>query len=320
MQIWLSKIRNKNALNTYTSYKNAVENAIIPYFKARKIHLSEINLDTLGDYYDYMVETRGKTANTVKHHHTLIRKALKQAFLKGVISGNPADLVELPKDNDRFEPSFYDADQLNELFRASRGHTLELPILVAAFYGFRRSELLGLRWSAVNFKEKTISVERVIVNYTDDDGKVQILSKKNTTSTSGRRVLPLVPQIESALMVQREEQRAYMRLCGKSYSDEFKAYIFVDRLGDLLKPDYVSATFRKLLKNNNLSPIRFHDLRHSCASLLLANGIDMKRIQEWLGHSSMSTTARFYAHLKADSKNETAYLINKVLESPAVLC
>ena len=90
------------------------------------------------------------------------------------------------------------------------------------------------------------------------------------------------------------------------YHVEYEEYVFVDAMGELLHSDYVSRRFKSILKKNQLPEIRFHDLRHSCASLLLGCGVDMKQIQEWLGHSDYSTTANIYAHLQSDSKKVAA--------------
>lgn len=94
--------------------------------------------------------------------------------------------------------------------------------------------------------------------------------------------------------------------CGRCYNKKYLEYICVDEMGTLISPHYLTASFPKLLEKNNLRHIRFHDLRHSCASLLLANGVPMKQIQEWLGHSDFSTTANVYAHLDYNSKLSSA--------------
>ncbi|MDD3862980.1 MAG: site-specific integrase, partial [Clostridia bacterium] len=100
---------------------------------------------------------------------------------------------------------------------------------------------------------------------------------------------------------------------GKSYNKKYLEYVFVDDIGDIIKPDYVSNKFRDLLRANNLKHIRFHDLRHSCASLLVASGVPMKNIQEWLGHSNFSTTADIYSHLDFSAKIESANIISSML-------
>lgn len=95
-------------------------------------------------------------------------------------------------------------------------------------------------------------------------------------------------------------------MCGRSYIKDYTEYVCVNEVGDLIKPHYVTESFPKLLKANGLRPVRYHDLRHSCASLLLANGVPLKQIQEWLGHSDFSTTANIYAHLDYSSKLTSA--------------
>lgn len=120
------------------------------------------------------------------------------------------------------------------------------------------------------------------------------------------RTLPLVPVFKEKLLKLQEEQMEYRRVCGKCYDKRYTDYICVDEMGALISPHYLTSAFPKLLEKNGLRRIRFHDLRHSCASLLLANGVSMKQIQEWLGHSDFSTTANVYAHLDYNSKLSSA--------------
>lgn len=121
-----------------------------------------------------------------------------------------------------------------------------------------------------------------------------------------KRTLPLVPVFRERLLALQEEQKENRKLCGRCYNKKYADYICVDAMGNLLKPDYLSNSFQIILQNYHLRRIRFHDLRHSCASLLLANGVPMKMIQEWLGHSDFSTTANIYSHLDYASKVSSA--------------
>ena len=120
------------------------------------------------------------------------------------------------------------------------------------------------------------------------------------------RTLPLVPDFRDLLLRKKEEQAHYRRLCGRSYCTDYLDYVCVNELGERLKPNTLSSGFKRILETNGMRVIRLHDLRHSCASLLLANGIPMKQIQEWLGHSDFSTTANIYAHLDYHSKLSSA--------------
>ena len=120
------------------------------------------------------------------------------------------------------------------------------------------------------------------------------------------RTLPLVPAFKEKLIAMKEKQEFNRKLCGRSYSKDYLDYICVNELGVRLRPGHITTAFPKLLEDHGLRRIRFHDLRHSCASLLLANNVPMKQIQDWLGHSDFSTTANIYAHLDYNSKISSA--------------
>ena len=128
--------------------------------------------------------------------------------------------------------------------------------------------------------------------------------------------MPLVPVFRERLLALQEEQKENRKLCGRCYNKKYADYICVDAMGNLLKPDYLSNSFQIILQNYHLRRIRFHDLRHSCAILLLKEGVPMKHIQEWLGHSDISTTANIYAHLDSQSKNLSARTMVNTLTLP----
>lgn len=127
-----------------------------------------------------------------------------------------------------------------------------------------------------------------------------------TKNKSIYRSLPLLDDIADKLLELKEKQEAFKNAFGKTYNRKYLDYVFVNPQGRLICPDYISEHFSILLNKIGMKHIRFHDLRHSCASLLLAKGIPMKAIQEWLGHSNFSTTANLYAHLDVNSKKLSA--------------
>ena len=188
-----------------------------------------------------------------------------------LIPFNPADKVESPK-KQKFIAGYYHLDELERLFEVSKDHPYSLLIQMTAFYGLRRSEALGLRWDAIDFERNTITIKHIVTN-AKVDGKCEIVCADRAKTKSSLRSLPLVSNIREKLLVLKEQQKENKRICGNCYNKEFDGYVFVDAMGNIFNPRSVSANFSKLLQRNDLRHIRFHDLRHSCASLLLANDI-----------------------------------------------
>lgn len=308
MKKWLKMIKSSVEETTYIGYEGVINGRMTNYFGNRDITLQDIKPKHIQDFYQHLLE-EGLSGNTVKHYHANIRKALQYAMRTDIIPSNPADKVELPKIQ-KYNPSFYTSDEVKGLLSEVVGTKLEIPVMIDCFYGFRRSEVIGLKWSAVDFEKKTITINHTI---TQSNGKLIIRDK--TKNNSSRRSLPLEPIVETFLLELKEKQEENKRLCGNSYNQEWLEYICVDDCGNLIRPDYVTETFLKLLKKRKLKQIRFHDLRHTCASILLKNGANMKEIQAWLGHSTYNTTADIYAHLDTSSVCNTGKVISNVFET-----
>ncbi len=262
------------------------------------------------DYYTYEMKERKVSANTVIHRHANIHKALKYAVKIGLINSNPSDRIERPK-KEKFVGSIYNQEELEQLFEVVKGDPIELAVILGAFYGLRRSEVVGLKWNAIDFKQKTITIRHTVTQVTLD-GKSQIIQKDRTKTKSSYRSLPLIPPFEELLYRLKAQQEMNRKMCGKGYCNDFREYIYVNEIGELIKPGYITQHFPLVLKKNGLRKIRFHDLRHSCASLLYANGVSLKEIQEWLGHSDISTTSNIYTHLDFSSKIASANAIISV--------
>lgn len=309
---WLKIVKKTIEPSTYNSYEQIVNDRITKYFTKNKIKLVDIQAIDTQEYYNTLFND-GLSANSVIHHHAIIRKALDYAYKMDIIPNNPADKVQRPK-KEQYIGGFYNENELNELFEKSKDDPMELMILMTAFYGLRRSEVLGLKWDAFDFENNTITIKHTVV-IAKLDGKRQIVAKDRTKNKSSYRTLPLVKEISEKLLETKKKQQAFKEAFGKTYINEFKDYVFVNPQGKLVRPDYVSEHFKILLNKLGLRHIRFHDLRHSCASLLLAKGIPMKAIQEWLGHSNFSTTANIYAHLDSNSKQLSAQVITSAFET-----
>ena len=249
--------------------------------------------------------------------HANLHKALKQAVKLDLIPGNPVDKVERPKP-ERYMAAYYTAEEMEQLFEAARGHRLELIIQFAAFYGLRRGEVLGLRWDAIDFAAGAFTIRHTVTT-ASVEGKHLLIQADRAKTKSSLRTLPLVEGFTQRLRALKEQQKYNEKLCGNCYNQKFKGYLFVDEMGNLILPNTVTDNFAQLLKEHGLRKIRFHDLRHPCASLLLKQGVPMKQIQEWLGHSDISTTANIYAHLDSQSKQLSAATMEKALALPEEL-
>lgn len=306
---WLEMMRQNVEGTTYASYVYTIKNRIVVYFdeKYPNLLLTELAPKHLQDYYTYDMKHNQVKASTVIHRHANIRKALQYAVKIGILDSNPADRVERPK-KEKFTGSIYNANELEELFYLVKGDPIELGVILAAFYGLRRSEVVGLKWDAIDFNKKTITIRHTVTE-TCIDGKSIMIHKDRTKTKSSHRTLPLVAPFENLLLKIKDDQEMNRRLCGKSYCQDYTDYIYVNELGELVKPGYITQHFPMLLEKYGMKRIRFHDLRHSCASLLYANGVSLKEIQEWLGHSDISTTSNIYTHLDYSTKIASANAI-----------
>lgn len=309
---WLEIAKGRLAVATYSSYAAMIKKPVGPYFRQRNLTLRELEARHLQMFYSEML--RKVKPNTVIHYHAIIHSALKYAVKTDMLVQNVADKVDRPKKNS-FQPVFLSAEEMQKMFEALRGTKLELPVLVAAFYGFRRGEVLGLKWDAIDFERGTISVIRTVTTITLD-GKQTEIEQQSAKTKSSLRTLPLIGSFREYFLQVKETQELNKQICGNCYNHEYDGFVFVDELGERMRANYLTSAFPKFLESHGLRRMRFHDLRHSCASLLLANGVPLKHIQEWLGHSDFTTTANIYAHLDYKSKITSAQAMETGLALP----
>ena len=209
-------------------------------------------------FYSEML--RRVTPNTVIHYHAVIHSALKYAVKTDMLIQNVADKVDRPRKNS-FQPVFLSADEMQKMFEALRGTKLELPVLVAAFYGLRRGEVVGLKWDAIDFEQGTISVKRTVTS-TIIDGKYQEFEQQSAKTKSSLRTLPLIGSFREYFMQVKEAQELNKQVCGNCYNYEYDGFVFVDELGERMRVEYLTNAFPKFLESHGLRRMRFHDLRH----------------------------------------------------------
>ncbi len=295
---WMDFMRNMIRSNTYVTYRCNIDKHIVPYFRRLGVSVQKLQPLQLQRFYSEKL-AEGLSPNTIGKIHTLIHKSLQYAMVTlNLIAYNPAERVELPR-KQKYIGKCFDTKQLQELFLAVKGEPIEPAVLLAGSYGLRRSEVLGLRWDAVNFLKNTITI-----NHTAIEVHSQVEYTDQVKTQSSYRTLPLMQHIKTYLLDLKLHQNEMRVLCAKSYHEN--NYICKWDDGRPLKPNYVSQRFHKILMQYEFPMIRFHDLRHSSASLMLELGFSLKDIQEWLGHADIGTTSNIYAHMQYRQKEHIA--------------
>lgn len=255
---WLEIAKGRLAHATYGAYQGLLKSTIVPYFRKKKLTLRELEARHLQMFYSEML--RRVTPNTVIHYHAVIHSALKYAVKTDMLIQNVADKVDRPRKNS-FQPVFLSADEMQKMFEALRGTKLELPVLVAAFYGLRRGEVVGLKWDAIDFEQGTISVKRTVTS-TIIDGKYQEFEQQSAKTKSSLRTLPLIGSFREYFLQVKEAQELNKQVCGNCYNYEYDGFVFVDELGERMRVEYLTNAFPKFLESHGLRRMRFHDLRH----------------------------------------------------------
>ena len=303
IQRWLRHIELKDTISDITlqGYTAIVNRHLIPYFEPSGLEVKEITPQIIEAYYkDKMTDKpnkKGLSAKTIRGHQSVFSNVLKFALKENIVSYNAASRVELPP-LDKPKIDFYDAEEVKIVFDTIKNERLYPLFFVIVFYGLRRSECLGLKWTDIDWNRNTIHIQRSLSYNTE------ISLKEGTKTRTSNRYYPINDLIKVLLNRVQKEQNHYKKLLGSEYVDS--GFIFTKITGEPISPNTLSTMWSKILKKYNLRRIRLHDLRHSCASLLIDKGYELKEISDWLGHSNISITADLYGHLFDKKKREMA--------------
>lgn len=299
---WLEHKKPELQPSTYFEYTRIFTNYILPYFQPKGKLLEEIVPEDISDYYRHLKNTYGMTNNSVVRHHANLHTCFKYAYTKNYLPYMLMDRVQRPKEERHQGFNYYTMDELLELFALARDTNIYTPVLLAAILGLRRSELLALKWDAINFNAGTVSIKQKM---TRDKIKKKDTVCRNLKSEASRRTLALPGFLRAHLETLKKRT-------AKLPSSEYSEFVCVDCNGKLPTLNMITNRFRDFLQQQGLKKIRLHDLRHSCATMLLSLGYSMKDIQEWLGHSNYSTTANIYTHVGMDEKKKIADKLNNL--------
>ena len=310
MCAYLKKVEPSLQKSTFQSYHMMVYGKIRRYFDPKpQLTVGSITAKDIEKFYEHLF-AQNVVANTVIHYHAILHKAFQQTFKDELIDANPFDRIDRPKKN-KFTGENYSEEELIAMLGLIRGDIIYPAVMLAGGLGLRRSEALGARWSRVDWEKKTILLDTKIIEY-KENGKVIVEPVEEMKNKSSRRTLPLPDPVYEMLCEEREKQDLYQRMFKGSYNRKYDDYICVDQLGGLIRPNRVTQRFADLIRQYGLRKIRFHDLRHTFASILINQDVPLLNVSTFLGHSDLSTTANIYAHLDKSKKQESADVISSI--------
>jgi len=306
--LWLEQLKPSIEAVTYDTYRLIICNQIIPFFEPKKLKLKDVTSQHIQQYINFKLKS--VSPNTVRKHLWNLSKCFNSAIKQKLVVFNPVKGIDMPKKIKYTGAKYYNEKQIDELLEVVKGDILEGVIWLSIFYGLRRSEVLGLKWGAVDFDNNTFDIKHTVVRVD------KVLHKKDSTKNdSSYRTLPMPDIITEMLHRIKAKQEHYRLLQPNDYVDE--GYIFTRENGQLISPNYVTKYFKTILTKNNLPVIRLHDLRHSTASYLLYLGFSMKEISVWLGHGDIGITMNLYTHLDMTAKRNIADTLSGRLQRAA---
>ena len=308
LDYWLSVYRQKIRPHSHERYEQIIRLHLAPT-------LGKIKLDKLSPQHVQQLYTKkleeGLSSNTVLVIHGMLHKALKSAMRWGFLAQNVCDRVDVPREVP-YEIHPLTVEQAQRFLGAIHGHPNEALFILAITTGMRRGEIAGLKWHDIDMEHATLHVQRALTRMpTTMGGGYQEAEPKTEKS---RRTIALPDFAHDALKKHRERQDEIKRNAGEFWQEH--DYVFCTPLGTHIHPGHdILEEFKKLLQRASLPDIRFHDLRHSAATMLLGMGVHPKIVQERLGHHDIGTTMNIYSHVLPSMQEGAIKQLNSLLGS-----
>ena len=295
---WLEQIRKPHIrINTYRIYRQYLDNHILPAFG--HMRLQQLSSRQIEELYAHKLKD-GYAAETIRGFHRLLHRVFKDAVKWKLMSYNICDDVNPPKPT-KYQAQVLSPEQAKKLLEVAKGSRLEALLTLALLTGMRRGELLALRWADINFEEAHLLVNHTVNRIGKRFAEQGIVENDPKTETSRRKIL--LPPFAIEVLRQHREQQAVMRVrAGTAWQE--RDLVFSNSWGGFMEGSHTTARFKQLLKKAGLPSIRFHDLRHTIASILADMGVQPKQVQELLGHSNIAITMNRYSHLFPSRQRE----------------
>ncbi|MFC2053502.1 tyrosine-type recombinase/integrase [Chloroflexota bacterium] len=302
LEFWLGSVKSSLRPNTMRQYTHLVNNHILP--RLRHIKLKDLRPDRIQWLLNIKLQ-EGLSERTVELIYAVLRRSLNQGLQQGLIGRNPVLAVTKPKPKRKEMQTLTDT-QVRTLLLNTKGTRFEVLYQLAVTTGLRKGEILGIRWSDLDWSKRRLHIQRQLLRIPN-----QGLIFSEPKSQTGRRVVVLgaatLEKLHDHLNLQQRERI----LAGERWKEN--DLIFPSTIGTPMEPRNLIRHFKKTLKESGLPAIRFHDLRHTSATLQLQQGINPKIVQERLGHSSISLTLDTYSHVLPDMQNEVAETMDEIL-------
>ncbi len=293
---------------TYERYREAVYQHLIPALG--HYQLQKLAVQHMQTFYTQK-ENEGLAPATIIYYHSVLHNALNVAVKRGLIARNVCDLASPPR-RVRHEIQPLTAEQAQNLLVALHGHRWEALYTLALATGLRRGEILGLKWQDINFAAGTLQVRRILSRVpTLAANREHVYVEAEPKTKQSRRSVVIAPLALQSLVQHRTRQLEARQQAGLAWQDH--DYVFCTSIGTHLNPNHVVEELKKLLHKAGLPDIRFHDLRHSAATLLLTAKIHPKVVQEILGHTQISTTMDIYSHVLPGLQEDAMGKLHDVL-------
>ena len=307
---WLFDYRIKDLKpKSFEKYEGIYRN-YIKDSELGKIKLKDLRTTHLQKYYNKLDTQYNKPASTIKNLNTRLKPCLGDAEKQGYIQKNYCKMVTLPKDNNTTNIHILSSQEQQKFIESIKGHNLETLFLVALGTGLRLGELLGLKWSDIDFNTGVLTVNRSLSRVKNQaTGKYEVIEQIPKTKNSNR-VVPIPTNILNKLKEHKKSQNKQRLLVGECYINN--NYVFTDNIGNPIDDKRPGRNLKVTLKKLDIEPIKFHALRHTYATRLFENNVPPKTVQALMGHSDISITMDIYTHVMDDIKLEAVEKLNDI--------